>query len=107
MSKRENNNITIVAENNEFGSGFNIYIYFSGQREYLMTHRHHSDLYQLLCRGITLNEMKRSNPRQIYVRHKVRCNRCVPNNSINSLTHLIKVVDWYIKDMEEEKEYYA
>ncbi len=107
MKKRKNNNITIVAENKRYDTGFNIYIDFSGQREYLMTHRHHNDLYQLLSRGISLSELKRSNPSQLFVRHKIRRNGHVPNNSINPLTHLIKVVDWYIKDMEEEKEYYA
>ena len=42
---RKENNIKVVAENAGQEHGFNIFIDFSGQREYLMYHRHNG----LLC----------------------------------------------------------
>ena len=103
MKKKEFNNVIILAENEEYETGFNIYIVFSGKKEYLLTHRHQGDIYKLLSPGITLSELKRNNPRQLFIKHRIRKN--VLGKSINSLNHIISIIDWYIKDLEAADRY--
>lgn len=57
---RENSrNIVVQVENRTDNRGFHVYLNFSGQREYLMTHRHNGLLYELLKDGAVLGDMKR------------------------------------------------
>ena len=51
---------TVIAENNQKRGGFDIYLYFSGQREYLMWHRHNGLLYGLLKDGIKVSDIQRT-----------------------------------------------
>ena len=92
---KRNNNIRVVTENRNGESGFNIYLDFSGKKEYLMGHRHNGLLYDFLKDGISVNEMKRWRPTGT-VRKK---NRSSGNHSMrlqNMVEHLILVVDEYM-----------
>lgn len=57
--KNNNRNIRIIAENNGNRDGFNIYLDFSGQREFVMYHRHNGLLYALLRDKPRLDELLR------------------------------------------------
>lgn len=57
--KNTDRNVWVIAENNPGHDGFNIYLDFSGQREYLMSHRHCGFTYSVLKDGIRLSELKR------------------------------------------------
>ena len=56
--KNPNRNIQVFAVNNDGKPGFNVYIDFSGQREYVMTHRHSGLLYNLLKDGVPLTDIQ-------------------------------------------------
>ena len=94
MMKR---NIRIFAENS--GNGFNIYIEFSGQREYLMFHRHNALLYDILKDGITVNDIRRWKP-SMFCRKKLR-RKSVSEKLYNMLKHLLLVIDDYLIEREE------
>lgn len=57
--KNNNRNIRIIAENNGNRDGVNIYLDFSGQREFVMHHRHNGLLYALLQDKPRLSELQR------------------------------------------------
>lgn len=59
MDNKTRRNTMIFAENTEGKAGFDIYISFSGQREYLMFHRHNAFLYELLKDGVKIDEFRR------------------------------------------------
>lgn len=44
-------NVLVYVENRVDADGFKIYLYFSSQREYLISHRHNGLLYALLKGG--------------------------------------------------------
>ena len=56
---KENRNVRIKAENNGNKNGFNIYIVFSGHKEFLMHHRHNGLLYGILKDGISISDLRR------------------------------------------------
>ena len=58
-------NLRIIAENNAGKDGFNIILEFSGQREYLMTHRHNGLLYNYLKDGVDVADVRRLTPGKI------------------------------------------
>ena len=55
----QSNKATVIAVNNDKHGGFDIYMDFSGQREYLMWHRHNGLLYGMLKDGIRVSEIQR------------------------------------------------
>ena len=55
-------NVRIIAVNAAGKHGFDIFLDFSGQREYLMSHRHNGPLYSMLCDGAPLDEVRRWRP---------------------------------------------
>ena len=57
--KSINSNVRLIAVNRDCRPGFNIYLEFSGQREYLMSHRHNGLLYNMLKDGVRLADLQR------------------------------------------------
>ncbi len=110
MNNMDRRNIKILAENAKGKNGFNIYLSFSGSKEYLMFHRHNSYLYEILKDGISVNELSRkarqtitdlvmtehmgtyrsSNPR-------LKRRKNLSRNLEKSFQHLLCVVNEYIE----------
>ena len=80
--KGQENRIKVFAVNNyKVESRFDIYLEFSGRREWLMMHRHSGILYNLLRNGVTLGELRRFKGRDQ-----------------NRVQYLIRVIDEYLED---------
>lgn len=87
-------NVRIIAINNGILDGFNIYLDFSGQREFLMHHRHNGLLYALLKDGIRADELRRWSPA---VGRGSR-GRAATDQLKGMVSHLLLVVDDYIRE---------
>ena len=82
--KNPERSIRVIAVNNyKVESKFDIYLEFSGQREWLMMHRHSGLLFSLLRNGVSLAELRRIRGRDQKI-----------------VKYLLKVIDEYL---EEEK----
>ena len=84
-------NVRITAINNGGADGFNIYLDFSGQREFLMHHRHNGLLYALLKDGIRVDKLRRWTPS---VGRGSR-SRAIADKIRGIVDHLLLVVDDY------------
>lgn len=84
-------NVRVFAQNREGRTGFNIYLDFSGQREFLFTHRHNGLLYNLLKDGVRTDDLRRWTPR----RNTPSCRRLQ-----GMVSHLLAVVDAYAAERE-------
>ena len=87
-------NVRIIAVNAAGKQGFDIFLDFSGQREYLMSHRHNGPLYSMLCDGAPLDEVRRWRPAA--GRRLCAVNRRHSETLHNSVRHLLLVVDDYL-----------
>ncbi len=96
-NSRENRNIRVMAENNGNRDGFNIYLDFSGQREYLMYHRHNGLLYGLLKDGVVVADVRRWRPAQMGAGRVGRTGAAQLYDVVN---HLVSVIDDYMMDRE-------
>lgn len=73
--------VRVFAVNNEkIHSKFDIYLEFSGQREWLMMYRHNGIIFNMLKDGMSLSDLQRLKGRD---RDKFK--------------HIIRVIDEYIK----------
>lgn len=82
--KNPDRGVRVIAVNNyNFESRFDIYLEFSGKREWLMVHRHNGILYRMLRNGISLAEL-----RKISGRDKGR------------VQYLIRVIDEYLDELK-------
>lgn len=97
--KNSNRNIRILAENNGTQDGFNVFLDFSGRREYLTYHRHNGLLYALLKDGVALDDMRRWKPARM-VRGSRRRSRVNAGRVHSMVSHLLNVVDDYLLDRE-------
>lgn len=97
---RKENNIRIIAENSFNNHGFNVYIDFSGQREYLMFHRHNGMLYNILKDGICLSELRRWKPNTCICKYTRRSNVSGYTQLHGIIKHLILVIDDYLLEVE-------
>ena len=79
-----NRNIRIIPENNLRCGGFDVYLEFSGQREYLMWHRHNGILYDILKSGIRLDDLWRMLQKKPACKSRIR--------------YLLTVIDEYLDD---------
>lgn len=80
--KNQERRIKVVAVNNyKVESKFDIYLEFSGHREWLMMHRHSGILYGILKDGISLNELRR-----------------IRGQNQKRVQYLIKVIDEYLSE---------
>ena len=87
-------NVRIIAVNAAGKHGFDIFLDFSGQREYLMSHRHNGALYSMLCDGASLDEMRRWRPAA--GRRQSGVHRRHSETLHSSVRHLLLVVDDYL-----------
>ena len=79
--KNPDRGVRVIAVNNEkVHSKFDIYLDFSGQRDWLMMYRHNGIIYNILKDGITLSELRRFKGRD---RDKFQ--------------HIVRAIDDYIK----------
>ena len=93
--KMQSHNVKVIAINNGNKEGFNIFLDFSGQREFLMHHRHNGLLYNLLKDGMRTDALRRWEP----VCHGR--NKRVRGKRLESMVmHLLAVVDDYIEERE-------
>ena len=95
--KKNYRNIKVYAVNNGRNSGFNIYLDFSGQREYLIHHRHNGLLYNLLKDGVSIDAVKRWTPSSLGC---VRTGRSGSTPICKVVGHLVTVIDEYMMDRE-------
>ena len=56
-------NVKVLAVNNENKAGFSIFLDFSEQQKFVMHHRHNGLIYQLLCEGIYLDDLRHWKPK--------------------------------------------
>ena len=92
--KNENRNIRITAAGSGRDGAFHIYLSFSGQEEYLLTHRRSSDLFFLLKDSPSLADLRRHRPWE--GKSPRRGNRLQ-----GSLGHLLNVVDDYLDERRQ------
>ena len=94
---KENRNVRVLAKKSNKTEWFDIYLVFSGQEEYLMSHRSHNDLYDSLKEGVSSEEIRRNRTSGVkrwnnQKRHGAR---------IGMIDHLLKVIDDYIMERDE------
>lgn len=94
--KNVNRNIRVLVENSATLDGLNIYLDFSGQREYLIFHRRNGFLYHLLKDGMPLQELRRW---KVSTMTRSTDRRRRPRRSVvmdNAIKHLLAVIDSYL-----------
>jgi len=100
--KRYSRNILVLAENNGNLHGFNIYLVFSGQREYLITHRHNGAMYGMLKDGIRLADLQRGVREMNIPIPRGRRKGIIDTEQLrSSMRYLMVVIDEYIEDREQ------
>ena len=100
--KRYSRNILVYAENNGQQPGINIYLEFSGQREYLFTHRHNGIMFKMLKDKKRLDDLQRAihnNSIQIPCSYQLSSNS--KEQIMNSIRYMMVVIDDYIVDREQ------
>ena len=90
-------NLRIFAENNEGKDGFHIILEFSGQREYLMSHRHNGLLYNYLKDGVDMADVRRLTPGKI---GKDVAGKDGAGRLYEKVHHLVAVIDSYMIERE-------
>lgn len=98
--KDNNRNIVVQVENRTDNDGFHIYLNFSGQREYLMTHRHNGLLYELLKDGAVLGDMRRWKAGDIAGRIGRSPRSPRSDKLTNMVDYLLIVIDDYLYERE-------
>lgn len=91
----------IQAINCDNKRGFNIYLDCSGQREYLMWHRHNGILFGLLKDGIELSELKRRKCYKICSERGLDIYKKGSSNLDGNIRHIVSVAEDYLSDREE------
>ncbi len=91
---RERNMRIQIAKKHEYG--FNVYLDFSGQREYVITHRKNDMLYFLLKDGVVVSDLRNITMRELSGRLKMSITSRSVKKAANSLNHLMNVIDDYL-----------
>lgn len=94
--KNAERNIKVVAENNENKQGFNIYLDCSGQREFIVWHRHNEVLYNVLKDGVVLRDLNRKKPIKLFQDQYGYGKRRITAKFDNMMNHLRLVINDYI-----------
>lgn len=94
-------NVRVICFNNT-SNGLDIYIEFSGQQEYLMTYRRNGLIYDVLCRGISLDDLRRHEAKYIVTnsRHYNSVHKKSATQLRHTIDHILKVADEYMADRE-------
>lgn len=98
-----NSNNRILAENTENSLGFDIWLDLSGERHYLMHHRHNAMVYVLLKDGVSLGELARWKPENaaIVKQYLGGVSICQIDKMTNSLANVLKNAETYLAKMQE------
>ncbi|WP_421601568.1 hypothetical protein [Acetobacterium wieringae] len=83
-------NVKVLAVNNENKDGFDIFLDFSGQQEFVMHHRYNGLIYPLLSDGIPLDDLRRWKPKP--------AQRQVNGKLVKMVSYSLKVIDEYINE---------
>lgn len=94
-------NVRIICFNKPNKDGLDIYIEFSGKREYLMSYRHNGSIYDVLCRGISIDELRRYDPKVPKAPNGCRPHRLKTYKRTNqhlrhTIDHIVSVANSYI-----------
>lgn len=95
--KHYSRNILVFAESCTNMNGFNVYLDFSGQREYLFTHRRNNAMYGVLKNGIRLADLARGTRDMSLANLYGRAAQQLRS----SMRWLLVVIDEYIEDREQ------
>ncbi len=98
-----NSNNRIIAENSENSSGFDIWLELSGERHYLMHHRHNAMMNVLLKDGISLGDLARWKPENaaIVKRYFGGVSIRQIDKMTNSVSNVLKTAEKYLAEMQE------
>ena len=112
MAEKIMRNVKLVAEERCDREWFDIYIDFSGNREYLMPHRQNEKLFRLLRNGVCIGELERSTSKLVsdvslsgrrYMRGginpRLKCRKNQARKLENSIGHLVLVANDYMEQM--------
>ena len=81
--RNPDSSVRVIAVNNaKVKSKFDIYLDFSGQREWLMMHRHNGILFNMLRNGVSLGNLRR-----------------MKGNDQSQVRYLVRVIDEYLEDL--------
>ena len=113
MAEKMNRNVKLVAEGTHNQDWFDIYIDFSGRREYLMPHRQNGMLFSILKDGVTIGELERSMQKMVSemslsgrrylkggINPRLKCRKNQSRKLENSIAHLVLVANEYMEDMD-------
>ena len=95
-------NVKLFAVNHEQANGFDIYLDFSGQREYLMWHRHNGIIYGILKDGINFGEFKRNKPHRLCALYGYEYSGSVSSKLDRIIKHIICNVEEYLRDRQAD-----
>ena len=96
--KNTNPNTRILAGTHHVDGGFDIYLDFSGKREYLITHRYNPFLYAALKDGISLDRWRRE---KAWKPNAGVWNGRMVRQLEGAAKHLNAVIDDYLEHREE------
>ncbi len=98
-----NSNNRILAENSGNSSGFDIWRDLSGEKHYLMHHRHNAMIYVLLKDGISLGELARWKPENadIIKRYFGGVSIRQIDKMANSAANVLKIAEKYLAELQE------
>ncbi len=95
MKKQKNlRNVRVLAENNKNRSGLNIYLVYSGKREFLMFHRRNGLLYTMLKDGVSIEEWRRMKTWKPHC--GIRRGRSRSQQEESVIRHLNEVIEDYM-----------
>lgn len=98
--KNMKESVRILAENRGSVHGFDVWLDFSGRREYLVFHRHNGLLYEALKDGVSLAELRRKRPLSSPCGLSRRQKRRRITWLQDPVDHLLLVAEDYIKGRE-------
>ncbi len=91
-------NIRVIAINGDFSGKFSICLEFSGHREFLMLHRYHAPLYNLLKGGVRLEALRRYRPSQAGF---YGCKIDLRSRLYDRVSYLLIVIEDYLTERRE------
>lgn len=95
--KKGDKNVRVIVENTGNKSGFDVFLDYSGNREYVMHHRHNGLVYELLKDGVVLDDLRRWKMSSIYKGH---ARKSFGTKRHKSISHLINVIEDYIAERD-------
>ncbi len=98
--KHASDSVRVLAENRDKVHGFDVWLEFSGRREYLFFHRHNGLLYEVLKDGVTVGTLRRQRTLLPPCRLGRKQERRRGARLQDMVDHLLLVIDDYMKDRE-------